>query len=219
MKIFLDTAHLESLKKGKETGLVDGVTTNPTHLSKESGNIVELLKAICSLMSPGDVSIEVTEQSPENVYHQAKQIAALATNVVVKVPCHLMYAPVIKKLVEEGVAVNVTLLFALNQGMMMCKLGVKYISPFVGRLDDMDTDGIQLLYDLRKMVDIYGFKTQILAASLRHARHVHEAILAGSDVGTLPVPLFESLMKNPLTDKGMQLFDDDWKKLKIEKFP
>lgn len=116
MKIFLDTAHLPAIEKAQKTGLIDGITTNPTHLSKEGGDIIELLQKICKIMQPGDVSIEITEKEPQDVYDQAKQIAKIAPNVVVKIPCHMDYTPIIKKLVEEGIAINITLLFSVNQG-------------------------------------------------------------------------------------------------------
>lgn len=219
MKIFLDTAHFLSIEKGHETGLIDGVTTNPTHLSKESGDIVMLLKKICKLMEPDDVSIEITENEPAAVYKQAREIAALASNVIVKIPCALEFTPVIKQLVKEGVAINITLLFSVNQGLLMSKLGVKYISPFIGRLDDIDAEGITVIQDLKKVFENYYCSTQILAASLRSTIHVTEVALAGADVATIPVPLFESLLNHPLTDRGRKLFDNDWKKLGIKKFP
>lgn len=219
MKIFLDTAHLQAIEKAQKTGLIDGITTNPTHLSKEGGDISELLQKICSIMQPGDVSIEITEKEPQAVYEQAKRISAIASNVVVKVPCFMDYTPIIKKLVQEGVAVNITLVFSVNQGILMAKLGVKYISPFIGRLDDIDTQGINVIYDLKTAMKNYQFSSQILAASLRNPLHFHEAALAGADIATTPVHLFESLLNHPLTDRGMLLFDDDWKKLGIKKFP
>jgi len=240
MKIFLDTANLEVIKKWNDTGIIDGVTTNPTHLStlrqaplpstglrtgfardrQDNRGIKELLKKICSVMSHGDVSIEVTETEPEKVYTQAKKIAAIAENVVVKIPCHQEYYAIIKKLVAEEVQLNITLLFSLIQGLFMCKLGVKYISPFVGRLDDIDTDGMDLIDDLRIMVDEYQFEnTKILAASIRNLRHFHDAILIGSDVITVPATVLEKATQHPLTDKGMKKFIDDWKKLGIKQFP
>ena len=146
-------------------------------------------------MEPDDVSIEITEKEPFAVYKQAQEIAKLASNVVVKIPCAMIYAPIIKKLVEEGIAINVTLLFSVNQGLLMSKLGVKYISPFIGRLDDIDTEGINLIYDLRRILDQYQFTTKLLAASLRSTLHFHEAALAGADIATVPVPI----LKNYLT--------------------
>ncbi len=222
MKIFLDTAHLPSIEKALKTGLIDGITTNPTHLSKESAHadsMTDFLKKICALVEPGDVSIEVTDKEPEEVYTQARRIASIASNVVVKIPCHSDYVPIIKKLVAEGIALNITLLFSLEQGLLMAKLGVKYISPFIGRLEDVGADGISLIDDLREMIDNYEFSTKILAASIRSKEHVGQSALAGADLITIPVPLFESLMHHPLTDKGMKLFDADWQSLGIKKFP
>lgn len=219
MKFFLDTAHYTALVKAKETGLLDGVTTNPTHLSKEGGNLVELIKKIAQLLAPCDVSVEVTEKDPHEVYAQAHAIAGLASNIVVKIPCHPVYLPVITKLVHEGVPLNITLIFSAVQGLCMAKLNVKYISPFVGRLDDVDSDGISVIQDLRQILDLYSFETQILAASLRSVRHIHAAALMGADCATIPAELFEHMLDHPLTDKGIALFDHDWKTLGIEKFP
>jgi len=220
MKIFLDTANLEDVKKWNKTGLLDGVTTNPTHLSKESGNIKKLITDICKVMKDGDVSVEVTESSPTKVYKQAKEIAALAKNVVVKIPCHQDYYEIIKKLVQEEVKLNITLVFSLMQALFMCKLGARYISPFIGRLDDIDTNGIELLEDIRIMIDEYAFaKTEIIAASVRQVRHFHDAIMSVADIVTVPPAVLEKATKHPLTDQGIKKFLEDWKKLGIKQFP
>lgn len=219
MKFFLDTANLESIKKGRDQGLIDGVTTNPTHLSKEGGNILDLLEKICQVMNPDPVSVEITELDPPKTYEQAKKLSRIAPNVLVKVPCHKNYLTVIKRLVDDGIFLNITLVFSLVQALAMCKLGVAYVSPFIGRLDDIDSDGIQVIYDIREMIDIYDFKTQLLAASLRSVRHLHEVTLAGADVATIPVDIFEKIVNHPLTDKGIKIFDEDWKKLGIKSFP
>jgi transaldolase len=219
MKIFLDTANLEGIKKWAITGLIDGVTTNPTHLSKEGGNPKELILAICGALPEGEISVEVTEQDPDAAYKQAKDIAALAENIVVKIPCHHTYYQVINRLAHEEIPLNITLVFTLVQGLMMCKLGVRYISPFVGRLDDMDVDGIELLPEMREMVDEYGFDTGILAASLRGVRNVHDAIIAGADAATVSLPIFEKMIEHPLTDQGIAQFTADWAKLGVRQFP
>ncbi len=219
MKIFLDTANIEAIKKWSQTGLIDGITTNPTHLSKEGGDPKKQVLQICSIMPQGEVSVEVTEKDPQAVYQQAKTIAQLADNVLVKVPCHADYYATIHRLVKEGVKLNITLVFTLVQGLMMAKLGVQYISPFIGRWDDIDVEGIELLYQMRQMIDQYGFTTGVLAASLRHVRHVHDAILAGADVATLPIAVFEKSIQHPLTDQGIEKFDADWQKLGIKQFP
>jgi transaldolase len=224
MKIFLDTANLEGIKKWAMTGLIDGVTTNPTHLSKEGRNPKEQILAICAVLPEGEISVEVTEQDPDAVYKQAKDIAALAGNIVVKIPCHHNYYQVIRRLAHEEIPLNITLVFTLVQGLMMCKLGVRYISPFVGRLDDIDCDGIELLPEMREMVDEYGFDTGILAASLRGVRNVHDAIIAGADAATISLPVFEKMIEHPLTDQGIKTFSDDWATLRqaqggIRQFP
>lgn len=219
MKIFLDTAHIESIQKLAPTGLIAGVTTNPTHLSKEGGSPVDVVKKICALLPEGAISVEVTEKKPEDVYAQVQKISKLAKNVVVKIPCHIDYCEVIHQLVQEGVKINITLVFSALQGLMMAQLGVAYISPFIGRLDDADADGNQLVQDLRFMLDTYNLPTQLLAASLRSVRDVHNAALAGADVATMKPEIFEKLLHHPLTDAGMELFDKDWKKLGIKQFP
>ncbi|HLJ31855.1 MAG TPA: transaldolase family protein [Candidatus Babeliales bacterium] len=219
MKIFLDTANLESIKKWAHTGLVEGVTTNPTHLSKEGGNPTQHILAICDAFPEGNISVEVTELQPELVLMQARKIAALSDNITVKIPCHPDYYSAIKKLIAEGIALNITLVFSLAQGLMMAKLGAQYISPFIGRLDDIHENGIELVQHLRHMIDWYDFETEILAASIRDVEHFEKALLAGADIATLPVEIFEKSLHHQLTDKGMAQFSADWKKLNITHFP
>lgn len=221
MKIFLDTANIDSIKKYLATGLIDGVTTNPTHLSKESGDIKNHILTICDLLPEGQISVEITEHEPEAVYAQAKKIAALAPNIVVKIPCHAAYYPIIKRLVDEGVAINITLVFSLTQALMMSKLGVQMISPFIGRLDDAqgEESGIELVEQIRQMLDINCYEAELLAASIRNVQQFEQAILAGADIVTLPITVFEGAMEHPLTTQGMQKFDADWKKLGIKQFP
>lgn len=219
MKIFLDTANVESIKAWVATGLIDGVTTNPTLLSKEGGDVTSMVKDICAIMGNRPVSVEVTQTDPARVYEQAKEIAAIAPNVVVKIPCHVDYFPTIKKLVDEGLILNITLVFTLLQSLFMCKLGVKYISPFVGRLDDTDVDGMEVVAGIRDMIDEYGFNTQLLVASIRSVSHVHDAVRAGADAATIPVAVLEKAVSHALTDKGMTQFLEDWKKLGITRFP
>lgn len=220
MKLFLDTADVGAIESLYKTGLVDGVTTNPTHLSLAGGDPVLVIRRICDLLPGGAISVETTEHNPDRLHEQARAIAALSPNIVVKVPCHAMYYPVIKSLVSEhNIAINVTLVFSVLQGLYMAKLGVRYVSPFVGRLDDIDIDGMELVHQLRESFSGYGYQTQILAASLRHVRHMHDAIAAGADVLTVPPALLIKSMSHPLTDFGMAQFDADWKKLGITKFP
>ncbi len=220
MKLFLDTANVATIERWAATGLIDGVTTNPTLLSKEKGDATTIIKQICKIMKDGQVSVEVTERDPKKVLAQARQIAKIAKNVVVKIPCHQDYCEVISALLSEGVAINITLVFSMLQGLMMCKLGVQYISPFIGRLDDIDGDGVELVADLRHMIDEYMFlDTKIIAASVRHVRHLHEVTLIGADIATVPASVVESALHHPLTDRGMEQFLEDWKKLGIRKFP
>src|SRR5438477_1214481 len=148
MKIFLDTANTELITRWAQTGLIDGVTTNPTHLSKENTDPTQQILTICDILPTGIISVEITETDPESVYFQARKIASLSDNIAVKIPCHPDYYSIIKKLVEEGITLNITLVFSLTQGLMMAKLGVAYISPFIGRLDDTGADGIELIHNL-----------------------------------------------------------------------
>ncbi len=219
MKIFLDTANVEDIKKWAVTGLIDGVTTNPSHLSKTGGDPKQVIAQISSILPNGEISVEITEKDPDAVYKQAKEIAQLGNNILVKVPCHKEYYPIIKRLVDEGVQLNITLVFTLIQGLMMCKLGARYISPFVGRWDDIDVEGVEVLSKLRAMINGYGFKTHILAASIRHVRHFHYAILAGANVATVPITVLEKATTHVLTDQGIEKFDADWQKLGIKQFP
>ncbi len=219
MKIFLDTADIALIEQWKETGLIDGVTTNPTHVSKAGGNPKKQILTICKALPKGEISVEVTEKDPQAVYKQAHAIAALAENIIVKIPCHRDYYPVIAALIKENIKLNITLVFTLIQGLMMAKLGVHYISPFIGRWDDIDQDGAPLLYQLRHMIDEYGYDTGVLAASLRHVRHMHEAIMAGADAMTVPSEVLEKGVQHLLTDKGIANFDADWKKLGVKSFP
>jgi transaldolase len=210
MKIFLDTADREAIKYWLPTGLVDGITTNPTLLSKQGSDVKKILTDIC-LLVPGDVSIEVVEKSPEAVYKQAKEIASLAKNVVVKIPFAHEYLPVIHTLAKEGVSLNITLVFSLLQALLVSKLGVKYISPFIGRWDDIDSDGIALLEELVHLKQVHNFSSMILAASIRGLMHWHHAALLGADVITLPPEILAKAMHHPLTEQGIVRFDADWK--------
>ncbi|HSC24611.1 MAG TPA: transaldolase family protein [Candidatus Babeliales bacterium] len=219
MKIFLDTANTEFIQQWAQTGLIDGVTTNPTHLSKEGNDPTKVVLAICEFLPLGVISVEVVETEPEDVYMQAHKIAALSENIVVKIPCHARYYHIIKKLVAEGISLNITLLFSLAQGLMMAKLGVDYISPFIGRLDDHGENGLGLVKQLRHMLDWYGFETQLLAASIRDVTHFEQVIVAGADIATVPIAVFEQSVKHELTDKGMVQFLADWNKLNITHFP
>ena len=185
MKLFLDSANRKEIEKYLATGLVDGVTTNPSLLSAQGQNTKEVILDILRMV-PGDVSIEVVEKAPDAVYTQAHQIAKLGDNAVVKIPFAFEYLPVIAKLVGDGVKLNITLVFNLLQALMVAKLGVTYISPFIGRLDDIGADGMVLIEDLVTLKDQYDFPVEILAASIRHVMHWERAALLGADVATVP---------------------------------
>lgn len=219
MKLFLDTADITVITAWYEKGIIDGVTTNPTHLARAGVDPKQQILQICARMPDGDVSVEVTEVEPEKVYEQAKAISQLARNITVKIPCHLSYYPVIKRLVYEEVPINITLVFTLIQGLLMAKMGVKYISPFVGRWDDIDMSGLSVLYDLRTMIDRYGYKTEILAASIRGVTQVSYAIQAGVDVVTVPPAVLEKMTTHVLTEQGITQFNKDWASLNITRFP
>ncbi|MFH1831702.1 MAG: transaldolase family protein [bacterium] len=212
MKIFLDTANRELIQKWVQTGLVDGVTTNPSLLSKEGRNSKEVLLDICSIV-PGDVSIEVIEKTPDAVYKQALEISKLAPNVAVKIPFAQEYLPVIAQLAKEGVKLNITLIFSPLQALAVAKLGVTYISPFIGRLDDIGVNGLEIVDEILTIKDNYGFTSEIIAASIRSMIHWKETALSGVDIATVPPQLMDQLMIHPLTEKGIEIFDRDWKKL------
>ena len=219
MKVFLDTANLDAIKKYSALGIIDGVTTNPSNLSKEGKDPLVQVKAICSLFPKGDVSVEVTEIDASKLYEQAKKIAQLGSNVSVKIPCHIDYYSVIDRLVKEGIGINVTLVFTVIQALMMCKFGVRYVSAFVGRWDDIGALGNKNLSDMRRMMDDYNYETYLLAASLRTVLHFQEAIMIGVDVVTVPPSLLDKGLRHPLTDQGIKIFDSNWKKLGISHFP
>ena len=212
MKLFLDTANRELIKNWLEMGVIDGVTTNPSLLSKEGSDVKTVLLEICNMVE-GDVSIEVVEKDPELVYKQALEISKLAKNVVVKIPFAKEYLSVISRLVKEGVKINVTLIFSVVQALLVAKLGVRYVSPFIGRLDDIDIDGMTLISDLVIMKENYGFKTEILAASIRNVMHLQKSLIIGADIATIPPTLLDKVFKHPLTLQGIEKFDKDWNKL------
>jgi len=219
MKFFLDTANLETITSWNGTGIIDGVTTNPTLLSKEGSDPKELILKICDTVKQGQISVEVTEQAPNAIYQQAKEIAALSNNIVVKIPCNVDYYATMKKLCTEGVKINATLVFSLPQALAAAKLGATYISPFIGRCDDIGIDGIVLLEEICVAVRGYEFGSEVLAASLRSVAHLHAAIDAGTDIATVPVTVLQKALAHPLLTAGMAQFNSDWQKLGIKQFP
>jgi len=216
MKIFLDTANIEEIRKGIEWGIVDGVTTNPTLISKEAyrGSFLDIVKEILKTV-PGPVSLEVTSLDSENMVREAIELSKLGENAVIKVPLTLEGLKTIKKLSEMGIKTNATLVFSANQGLLAAKAGATYVSPFVGRLDDIGEDGMNLVSDLKTIFSNYNFKTEIIVASVRHPIHVYQAALIGAHIVTMPFNVLEKMVQHPKTDEGIKKFLDDWKKVKV----
>ena len=211
MKIFLDTANVNELREGVAMGLVDGCTTNPSLISKEKRPFRPLVEEICSIV-PGDVSLEVVATDFEGMIKEGKELAQVAANVVVKCPLTKDGLKAVKRLSGEGIRVNQTLCFSATQALLSAKAGAWYISPFLGRLDDISAVGMDLIRDICQIYSNYGFKTQVLAASIRSPLHVVDAAKAGAHVATMPFGVLEMLMKHPLTDIGLKKFLDDWNK-------
>jgi transaldolase len=210
MKIFIDSADVKELKALAQTGLVDGVTTNPSLVAKAGGNFFESLKTICDAI-PGPISAEVVAQDYEGMLAEGHKLRTVAKNIVVKAPLTPDGLRACKTLSEEGHPVNVTLCFSAVQALLAAKSGATFISPFLGRLDDGGQDGMELIREIRAIYDNYGYKTQILAASIRSALHVRDAAIAGADCATIPPAVFKSLYKHHLTDAGLEAFLKDWK--------
>ncbi|KZN95591.1 MULTISPECIES: fructose-6-phosphate aldolase [Aeribacillus] len=215
MKFFLDTANIEEIKRVASLGLVDGVTTNPTIIAREGRDFEEVIKEICSIVD-GPVSAEVIELTTEEMVKEARVLAGWAPNVVVKIPMTEAGLEAVNILSKEGIKTNVTLIFTVAQGLMAAKAGATYVSPFVGRLDDIGTDGLQLIRSLKVVLSNYNFKTEIITASVRSLEHVEEAAVVGADIVTIPGNLFPKLWGHPLTDKGIERFLEDWKKVPIK---
>lgn len=214
MKIFLDTADAAEIRELAASGLVDGVTTNPSLAAKTGRDYGESLKEICSIVS-GSVSAEVISTEYEGMLKEGRAAAKIAPNIYVKVPSTWDGMKACRALTDEGARVNVTLCFSPVQAMLAAKAGAAFISPFIGRVDDVGEDGMGLIRDIRAIYDNYGFKTEILAASIRSVSHVREAALAGADISTIPTDIFKKLMSHPLTDKGLAAFIADAKKANV----
>jgi transaldolase len=212
MKFFIDTANLDEIREANELGMIDGVTTNPSLIAKEGDiDFKEHIAKICSMVK-GDVSAEVTALDTEGMLKEGRELAKIAPNVVVKCPLTLDGLKATRIFTQEGTGVNVTLCFSAAQAILAAKAGAKYISPFIGRLDDIATNGMQLIADIVQIYDNYDFDTQVLAASIRHPMHIVDSALARADVATIPFKVIKQLVHHPLTDKGLESFLDDWKK-------
>lgn len=213
MKFFIDTGNTDEIRTAQEMGILDGVTTNPTLLSKENRPYLDVLKEICSIVD-GPVSAEVTATNTDGMLKEAHDLAKIAGNIVIKVPIIRSGLTVIRKLTAEGIKVNVTLCFSPTQALIAAKAGATYISPFIGRLDDISTSGMDLIEQIVTIYDNYGFETEVLVASVRHAMHVVEAALIGADIITMPFAVIDKLLNHPLTDVGLKKFLADWEKVK-----
>lgn len=213
MKIFLDTASIAEIKKALAYGVIDGVTTNPSLVAKEGKEFLPLMREILALV-PGPVSVEVTATAPAEMIAQAEAYAALAANVVIKVPINLEGLQVVKALSGRGIKTNVTLIFSPSQALLAAKAGATYVSPFVGRVDDISGDGMSLVEDIALIFDNYDIATEIIVASVRHPLHFVEAARIGAHVATIPFATLGQLLNHPLTANGMERFLKDWEKVK-----
>lgn len=213
MKFFLDTANVEAIKTINELGLVDGVTTNPTIISREGRDFETVIKEICDIID-GPVSAEVTELTANEMVDEARALSKWHDNVIVKIPMTAEGLKATSILSKEGIKINVTLIFTVSQGLMAMKAGASYISPFIGRLEDIGTDPYQLIEALRDIIDIYGFGTEIISASIRSAAHVEAVAKLGSHIATIPETIFDKMVQHPLTKSGIDQFMNDWASFK-----
>jgi len=213
MRFFLDTANLDEIRDAAEMGVLDGVTTNPSLIAKEGAKFEQRIIEICEIVQ-GPVSAEVTSLDAESMYRQGHELAKLHPNVVVKTPTTKEGLKAARHLIKDGIKINSTLCFSPSQALLVAKVGASFVSPFVGRLDDISHNGMDLVREIMTIYRNYGFKTQILAASIRHPIHVTEAAKAGADIATMPYKVLAQLFKHPLTDKGQDQFLKDWERVK-----
>jgi transaldolase len=215
MKLFIDTANLEEIKKANSYGVLDGVTTNPTLLAKEKNDPITQLKKICEIVE-APVSAEVTSLDSDGMVREAKELAKISPNIVIKIPSTVEGLKATKILSSLKIKTNLTLCFSPSQALLVAKAGATYVSPFVGRLDDISTEGMDLIRKIKLIYDNYKISTQIIVASIRHPLHFVESALIGADIATVPFYVIEKLMQHPLTDIGIKRFLNDWEKLKKE---
>lgn len=212
MKIFIDTANIQEIKTANDWGVIDGVTTNPTLIAKEGEDFKSLIKDILGIVD-GPISVEVISTDSEGMVKEASEMSKWSKNVVVKIPMIPEGLKAVKVLNKKGVKTNVTLIFSVNQALLAAKAGATYVSPFIGRLDDIGHEGMQIVRDLVNIYKLYEFETEIIVASIRHPLHVIESAKTGADVATIPFGVIEKMFKHPLTDIGLETFLKDWKKL------
>jgi len=213
MKFFIDTANFEEIKEASEMGILDGVTTNPSLLSKESGNPMDNIKKICETVD-GPVSAEVISTEYNGMLEEAHNLRKIADNIVIKLPTTKNGIKACKSLAQEGINVNMTLVFSSTQAILVAKAGAAFVSPFIGRLDDVSTDGMELIDQIVQIYSNYAFETEVLVASVRHPMHVVQAALIGADICTVPFDVINKLFNHPLTDVGLEKFISDWDKIK-----
>jgi len=212
MKLFIDTANIEHIKEMNSLGIICGVTTNPSLCSKEGRDFKTSIAEIASIVD-GPISAEAVSMTREDIVEEGRELAAIAPNVVVKIPMMEEGLAATKILSAEGIKVNMTLIFSANQALLAAQVGASFVSPFIGRLDDIGQDGVELLDSIGSIYDIYGIKTEIISASIRHPLHVTQSALAGADIATVPHNILKAMVKHPLTDIGIERFLEDWKKL------
>jgi transaldolase len=215
MKLFLDTADIDEIRVAARWGVLDGVTTNPSLYAKVGGSYEDILREICDI-TPGPVSAEVVAEDADGMLREGRAFAKLAPNIVVKVPMSEEGLEAMYRFAEEGIKTNCTLIFTANQGLLAAKAGASLLSPFIGRLDDINQDGMDVIRELVSIVDVHDLDTEVLAASIRHPRHVTDAALLGCHVATLPFKILQQMVHHPLTDKGIVTFRQDWDKARKE---
>ena len=211
MKFFIDTANLEEIKKAVDMGMVDGVTTNPSLIARENKPFIEIIKDICKIVD-GPISAEVIALDAEGMVREGRELAAIHENIVIKIPMTTEGLKAVKKLADEKIRTNVTLVFSASQALMAAKAGASYASPFVGRLDDISQNGMDLISDIMNIYDNYGYSTEVIVASIRNPIHVVDAALLGAHIATIPFKVIAQLARHPLTDLGMEQFLADWEK-------
>lgn len=211
MKIFIDTANVDEIRKAAELGVIDGVTTNPSLIAKEGRNIKDVIEEICSIVD-GPISAEVMSLDADNMVKEAKELVKIHKNIVIKIPMCAEGLKAVSRLHKEGIRTNVTLIFSAQQALLAAKAGASFVSPFVGRLDDTGNGGVQIIEDIAQIFEIYGYETEIICASIRHPMHVLDCAKAGADIATIPYKVITQMIKHPLTDIGIQKFIDDYNK-------
>jgi transaldolase len=218
MKLFVDTGRVEEVRKAAEWGIVDGVTTNPSLIAQAGRGFKETVLEICSILPNGSISAEVVGTTVEDILREAREIASWSPNIVVKVPMTPAGIAATRQLTREGIRVNMTLVFSPTQALLAAKAGASYISVFVGRVDDVSSEGMRTIEDAVQIVETYGFDSEVLVASIRHPMHVVEAARLGAHIATMPFKVMEQLFQHPLTDIGLQRFLDDWRKAGLRIF-